>query len=310
MEERSGVRPPGTDSIVGPMRIATLSLDVRVGDVRGNLRAALDALAWAADQGAHVAALPEMWPTSFTAEATDGELAESDAAVLDLARAAAAHGVAVVGSSYGPRGGPRDLPSNRAHVLEGGDLCAHHDKVHLFTPTAEHFAFRAGEAPPPVVPLGPERALVSPLVCYDLRFPSVARMAFRAGAEVLAVVAQWPEQRAPHWRALVRGRAAELEGFVVGCNRGGTDEVGRRRMVLAFDPGMSGASGPAGEDLGARVEATLPARGQDRAPTRAALFELDLEAARALRRAVPVHADERVDLAARWWTGAASEDHP
>ncbi len=285
------------------MRAATLSIDVRAGEVDGNLDAALAGLRAAADERAAVAVLPEMWPTSFTSEADDEELRASQSAVDAVAAEGGRLGVTVIGSAYGPRGGARELPSNRAHVLAAGALAGFHDKVHLFTPTAEHLAFRAGSAPPPVVEVAAdeERVRLAPMVCYDLRFPDVARIAFREGAELLSVSAQWPRVRGPHWSALLAGRAAELCGFVIGCNRAGRDVVGRRRMELQFDRGMSGAYAPDGRRLDAVREVELDPRGEGRAPTALAFFELDLEEVRELRRAVPVHADEQVGAVAAWW---------
>ena len=285
------------------MRAATLSIDVRAGEVDGNLDAALAGLRAAADERAAVAVLPEMWPTSFTSEADDGELRASQEAVDAVAAEGGRLGITVIGSAYGPRGGARELPSNRAHVLAEGRLVGFHDKVHLFTPTAENLAFRAGSAAPPVVEVAAdeERVRLAPMVCYDLRFPDVARIAFREGAELLTVSAQWPRVRGPHWSALLSGRAAELCGFVIGCNRAGRDVVGRRRMELQFDRGMSGAFAPDGRRLDPARDAELDPGGEGRAPTALALFELDLEEVRELRRAVPVHADEQVGAVAAWW---------
>lgn len=249
----------------------------------------------AAEAGAQVVLLPEMWPTSFVPDADDACLAASAAAVDALARVADERGVTVVGSAYGPRA---PLPTNRAHVLSGGETLAHYDKVHLFSPTAETVAFSAGAHPPPVVVVSGTDVRLAPIVCYDLRFPEVARAAFRAGAEILAVVAQWPVQRAPHLGALVRGRAAELEGFVVAANRGGADLVGRRRMRLAFDGAGVGAAGPSGAELAPVHEERIEAG--DRAPSLVRVFDLDLAEARALRRAVPVARDDRPDVYPRW----------
>lgn len=278
------------------LRVATLELDVRTGDVDGNLAAARAGVRRASELGARLVALPEMWPTSFVASAGRAELEASDAAVEALARDAAELDVAVVGSSFGDLG-EGALPTNRAHVLDGGRVVGTYDKVHLFSPTAEHLAFTAGDAPPPVVTLGKTDVKVAPVVCYDLRFPAVTRAAFRAGAEVLVAVAQWPDARAPHWRALVRGRAAEAEGFVVACNRVGEDEIGRRRMRLTFS-GDAAVVGPSGEDVPRVASETLEAVGRDH--SRLSVHEIDVGEARALRRAVPVAKDERLDVVRSW----------
>ncbi len=64
---------------------------------------------------------------------------------------------------------------------------------------------------------------VSPLICYDLRFPELWRLAARAGAQVMLIGASWPAKRAAHWRALTIARAIENQAIVVACNRVGRD---------------------------------------------------------------------------------------
>ncbi len=279
------------------MRVATLEIDLRTGDVDANLATALAGVRAAATAGAQLVAIPEMWPTSFVPNAQAADFDASDHAVAEMARIAGELRVVVVGSAFGPVGdnapGPA-LPTNRAHVLAGGEVLAWYDKVHLFSPTAEHLGFRAGNVPPPVVELPGLDVRVAPIVCYDLRFPEVARAAFRGGAEVLVAVAQWPRSRAPHWKALLRGRAAEMEGFVVASNRIGVDEIGRRRLRLEFD-GHAAVVGPSGEDV-----APLHTETVGESTTRLSVHGIDLEEARALRRAVPVLRDERDDLFGGW----------
>lgn len=276
-----------------PMRVATLEIDIRTGAVDGNLAAAIEGVRAAAEAGADLVALPEMWPTSFVPQATAADLRASDEAVESMARLSGELGVVVVGSAFAA-GSADELPTNRAHVLGRGGVLASYDKVHLFSPTAEQLAFRAGESPPPVVEIPGHDVRVAPIVCYDLRFPEVARSAFRRGAELLVVVAQWPETRAAHWKALVRGRAAELEGFVVATNRIGVDEIGRRKMRLEFG-GHAAVIGPSGEDV-APCLAQIVGEGS----TRLSVHEIDVEEVRALRRAVPVLRDERAELFAGW----------
>lgn len=279
------------------MRVATLEIDLRTGDVPANLKAALEGVRAAAAAGADLVAIPEMWPTSFIPNADASNFEASDDAVAEMASLSGELGIVVVGSAFGPLRGSADgrgLPTNRAHVLSGGDALAWYDKVHLFSPTAEHLAFSAGDVPPPVVELPGLGVSMAPIVCYDLRFPEVARATFRAGAEILVAVAQWPQSRAPHWKALLRGRAAEMEGFVVASNRIGVDEIGRRRMRLEFG-GHAAVVGPSGEDVPSVHEATVGA-----GSSRLSVHGIDIEEARALRRAVPVLRDARDDLFGQW----------
>jgi predicted amidohydrolase len=66
-------------------------------------------------------------------------------------------------------------------------------------------------------------ATVSPFICYDLRFPEVFRHGMRSGAEVIVVIANWPQARIEHWVTLLRARAIENQTYVAGVNRCGTD---------------------------------------------------------------------------------------
>lgn len=63
-------------------------------------------------------------------------------------------------------------------------------------------------------------------ICYDLRFPEIARNKIsnqEAQYDVLIYVANWPQKRSEHWKALLKARAIENQCFVVGVNRVGTD---------------------------------------------------------------------------------------
>ena len=64
---------------------------------------------------------------------------------------------------------------------------------------------------------------IAPLICYDLRFPELARNAVKAGAEVLIYIAAWPVKRIQHWITLLQARAIENQAYLIGVNRCGTD---------------------------------------------------------------------------------------
>ncbi len=271
------------------MRIGAFQFDVRRGDVPGNLAEAERGLRAARDGGLEFVSLPEMWPTSFVAADVAGGdderwLAESEEAVARIRDLSAELELVVCGSAFGSlENGPPW--ANRLHVFDSGRDVFTYDKVHLFSPTAEHLSFAAGNEPPPTHEVRGLR--LSALVCYDLRFGALLRTPFLQEAELLVVPAQWPDTRREHWRALVCGRAAEHQAFVLGANRTGKDLVGRRELELAF-PGNSLVCGPGGEVLaeGAGAVGLVTA-------------DIDLEGLRALRRQVPVRRDERGDVYAR-----------
>lgn len=271
------------------MRIGALQFDVRRGAVDHNVAAVEAGLRAARDQGVTLVCLPEMWPTSFADPAEDPTLVDASRAAVDrLAERTAELDLCVVGSAFGRAADGR--PTNRLHVLDAGAVRAHYDKLHLFSPTAEGETFAAGDEAPPVVDV--RGARLAGLVCYDLRFPEAARDVFRRGADLLCVPAQWPRPRETHWRALVLGRAVELQGFVLAANRTGTDVVGRRRLELEF-PGNSLVCDPHGVVLA-----------EGAGPAGLVVADVDLDRARRLRVRVPVRKDERPELYRAWLDGA------
>lgn len=64
-------------------------------------------------------------------------------------------------------------------------------------------------------------------ICYDLRFPEVARNRItsnqKAAYDVILYVSNWPEKRSMHWKTLLKARAIENQSYVVGVNRVGID---------------------------------------------------------------------------------------
>jgi predicted amidohydrolase len=167
------------------MRAACFQFDVRPGDVAHNLSEAEAGVKEAVAHGCDLVVLPEMWPTSFPGQDDAGlltpeqlvEWASATESALErekqLTRTAP---VIVCGSAMGRTSG---LPTNRWHMIEGGEVRAAYDKVHLFTPTAENASFSAGDEPPAWVETRHGR--LGGIVCYDLRFPEVSRHLFHAG---------------------------------------------------------------------------------------------------------------------------------
>jgi predicted amidohydrolase len=145
-------------------------------------------------------------------------------------------------------------------------------KNHLFSPAGEPRAYAAGDAVS-LVRVGPFR--MAPLICYDLRFPELWRLAAVAGAGVFALSACWPQVRQAHWRALVIARAIENQAFVLACNRVGHEPN-------ATYTGGSLVVAPDGEVLAEAENHAAPL-----------IAELDAERLRAWRERFPALRDMR-----------------
>ena len=102
------------------------------------------------------------------------------------------------------------------------------------------------------------------------------------GARLIFILAEWPQRRIAHWRALLPARAIENQIFIAGCNRVGASKgetFGGNSMIV----------NPWGEIL---------AQGDEREALLIAQIDLDLvDQARAQ---VPVFRDRRADVYGEW----------
>ncbi len=199
------------------MRIAAVQCDIVWEDAPANHARLAGRVAAAAEEGARLVLLPEMFSTGFSmstariAEAEDGPIATF------VREQAATHGV-WVGGSFACRVNDASKPTNRFLVAAPDGTTTTYDKVHPFTPGGEKDHYAAGDR---LVTITIESLRVTPFVCYDLRF---ADWFWRAATDTdcYAVVANWPATRQSHWTDLLRARAIDNEAYVVGVNRVGT----------------------------------------------------------------------------------------
>lgn len=216
----------------GALRVAGVQCDIVWQDREENLRRLTPRVAEAADGGAGLVLLPEMFATGFSMDtATVAEPDDGPTATF-LRERSRSLGVAV-GGSFACRLADGGKPVNRfLLVCPGGDEVAY-DKVHPFSYGGESEHYRAGSR---LVTTTVGGVRVTPLVCYDLRFAD----AFWARAEetdCYVVVASWPASRQAHWRALLVARAIENLAFVVGVNRvGAGGGVGYAGGSIAVGP--------------------------------------------------------------------------
>jgi len=250
------------------MKIALLQTDIAWEDVSENHRRAAKMLAEAASGGARLAILPEMFNTGFSMDSR--RIAEPPGGPSEtfLREQAAMHDLWILASV--PEAG-EPAPRNMALLVSPQGPVTRYAKIHPFSYAGEHEHYAAGDR---VVTAEIEGLRVTPFVCYDLRFPEPFRLA-AADTDLFAVVANWPDERREHWRALLRARAIENQAYVAGVNRVG--DGGRLHYA-----GDSAAISPLGETL---------AEGDDR--ERVLLCDIDPEGVSKLRARFPALDDRR-----------------
>lgn len=167
---------------------------------------------------ADIVIFPEVFSTGFCYEKI-GALAESyPFATLEMLKPLSWKCCSVMIGSIITTG-PKGRCLNMGFVLDRGKLAGTYDKVHPFGIEKNHFA--AGNK---IEPIKTSLGQIGVMICYDIRFPEVARKLALLGADILVTVAQFPAVRQDHWNTLVRARAIENQIPHLACNRTGSDD--------------------------------------------------------------------------------------
>jgi len=258
--------------------IALLQLDIASGDPDANFAKVESALneAVRSDQDKpDIIVLPEMWNASYALERI-GELADVEGRRTRemISAFCREHAVNVVAGSVAVKRGNR--VTNTSFAFDrGGAMVAEYSKIHLFRLMEEDKHLTAGQHAGRMTLDGIPAGLA---ICYDLRFPELARKLAVDGAIMLFLPAQWPNPRLNHWRTLIAARAIENQMFVIACNRVGSE--GKSSFFghsMIVDP-WGGIVLEGGEEEGVlRVS-------------------IDLEAVDRARRKIRVFEDRRPDL--------------
>jgi predicted amidohydrolase len=120
-------------------------------------------------------------------------------------------------------GAASGVPAGRncaAVIGPDGSVLGEFQKVHPFSYGKESKFFSGGDH---LLLRRCGDAIICPMICYDLRFPELWRIATLHGAEIFTIGASWPAARQHHWRALLIARAIENQAYVVAVNRTGSD---------------------------------------------------------------------------------------
>jgi predicted amidohydrolase len=212
-------------------------------------------IAVAAARGARLVVLPE-YASYFTdplgpsfarnAEPLDGEFVKS------LAAAAREHGVFAIAGLVEQTGVRDKFANTLVAVGPDGATLAVYRKQHLydaFGSTESDWVVSGDLALPEVFEVDGLR--VGMQTCYDLRFPEVTRRLVDAGAEVIAVPAEWV--RGPlkehHWSTLLAARAIENTVYVAAADH--TPPIGVGSSVIVDPMGVTLAG--LGETTGVAV---------------------------------------------------------
>lgn len=236
-----------------PCRGGFLQFDVKLGNTEANLAAVRQGLVELNPSGPALLVLPELWAAGFDYANLADHAARTPELLGALQVEAARYGIHLAGSLPEAADG---RVYNTLFIVGPTGVAGMVRKQQLFAPMGEAGPFSAGDNPQPIAT---DLGLVAGQVCFDLRFPDLARHQSGRGAQLLVVSGQWPAARREHWRVLLQARSIENQLFVVGCNRCGVSdatEFGGHSMIIAPDGTILAE---AGSEAAAQLVAIDPA---------------------------------------------------
>ena len=231
------------------MKVACIQMDVKncdnttgEADIIGmNLQRAMDHIHDAVDKGAELIVLPEVFSTGFCYDSMDKYAETAETApwptVTALCEEFGDDDVCIIGSfierTDGGVGDDNDCDVkhsedgmdgsylNTGFCIDKGEVAGVYRKCHPFGREKEIFTKGSDISPIPT-----SKGVIGLEICYELRFPEVARTLALKGADILVTIAQFPHPRSHHWDVLVPARAIENQMPHVACNCVGTDANG------------------------------------------------------------------------------------
>ena len=161
---------------------------------------------------------PEMTLTGFTMKASDNAEELTGDSFSFFAEMAAKYAVHIVAGII--EKSERKYFNTLLHINPEGKLVKSYRKIHPFSYSTEDKNYAKGEETV-ITKINDFSTGLS--ICYDLRFPELYRQYAKKKVDMIIVIANWPETRIEHWRALLRARAIENQCYVLGVNRVGED---------------------------------------------------------------------------------------
>lgn len=253
-------------------------------DKAENLKNALRLIDQAKRQGAELIAFPEFLMAFSPASQSAAELtavAESidGPFIAALRKCAGDAKLGVLAAIYETSPIADRVYDSAVWLDAAGNIAAIYRKLHLYDAFGfkESDKFHPGADIAPLVNFG--GAHCGTMICYDLRFPELARLLTLDGANVLFAPSGWVQGdlKVEHWQTMIKARALENGCFVIAPNQAGNIYTGHS---MAVDPlGRTLVDLEASEGL--------------------ALVDLDLAMVTEVREKLPLLQNRRTDVYAK-----------
>jgi omega-amidase len=248
------------------MKVAAAQISCALGDFDANLRKIQEFAALAKKSGVELIVFPEMTDTGYSMPIIQTHARKwKDGAVVDLQKIAKGNSIAIVAGISDRE--DDSIFNAQALINANGELLAKYRKTHLVTaaPLDERVCLSPGNE---FVVSKLSQFNIGLSICYDLRFPEMARtLVVKHGANVIVNSSAWPVVRAEHLRILAVARAVENQSYFIIANHLGTDDgVTFCGSSLIVDPSgkiLASASPDREEFIAAEISADFIAQVRD-----------------------------------------------
>jgi predicted amidohydrolase len=251
-----------------------------------NLQRAQKMIKEAAEQGAQMVMLPEMFncPYDINCFRPYAEKLPQGETVYMLAEMAREKQIYLIGGSIPELDDDENLYNTCLIFNPEGKLLGKHRKIHLFDVQVKNgISFKESKVLKGgnnITVVATSFGKIGVMICFDIRFPELCRIMAMEGAGMIFVPAAFNMTTGPaHWETLFKSRALDNQVFVLG------NSPARNEAASYIAYGHSLAVDPWGQIIAKASE-----------DERLLLVELNLAEIEEARTAIPIWKQRRTDL--------------
>ncbi len=258
------------------INVACIQMDVLSCTKNANISKALKMAKEAVSKGAELLIFPEVFSTGFCYEDMEGSAeTETGKTIIRMCEFSKRNKCILIFSIIEKDSNSANAYYNLAVCIEDGEIVGTYRKTHPFKKEKQYFS--PGNSIHPIE-LRKRCLKIGIQICYELRFPEIARKLSLQGSDILVTIAEFPAPRSNIWKSLSIARAIENQIPHIACNRVGIDN----------DSSFFGAS--------IIVDALGNVKAQAKDEETSLCYELDLAEVSCARENIQVFTDRRPEL--------------
>lgn len=144
------------------------------------------------------------------------------------------HDISVLVTMY-ERSNTKKVYDTALLIARDGSIVSTYRKVHLYDALGFKESDKLLAGDDIAVPVSLDRIKAGMMICYDVRFPEMARILTLLGSELLLVPSAWVQgsMKVEHWQTMLKARAVENGCYVIAPDQVGNIYIGHS---MAIDP--------------------------------------------------------------------------